>query len=486
MGGDAVERLGDLLREVGFDGGPYDTLRMESGGIPPAGALVALDRPQEARLAALATLFADAQTVPRREAEQTIRPIAFDDLVAAGLIETEGSGVCSPVSLYPFHRAIVVGDKPVRRSYPDYVAHVAPATNTLASLVIRKPTSTVLDLGTGSGALAFLAARHADRVTAVDINPRALSYARLGQRLNRVDNVDWVEGDWFEPVQGQRFGLVMVNPPYAISPDDTFAYRESSATGDELSRRLVQDSARHLVEGGLAVVLCNWIHTGDEWEDPPRKWAAALGCDALLLHFQSQDPLAYAMTWHSPAVGSGGQEYADAVTRWTTHHKRLGVEKVGWGAIVLRRRTDGPNWIRAFHVGGGPKGAGGDQLERVFAGCDFLEGRSAAAQFGALLSTSWSLVDGHRLDQALRYEQGAYVSGPAVLRQGGLNLSAQVDHRVVPLLAACNGQRPLGELIAGTPPPEGLDQSGFHSLCLETVRNLIATGYLVGKPLEDG
>ncbi|MGH9022524.1 MAG: hypothetical protein ACRDV9_05405 [Acidimicrobiia bacterium] len=49
-------------------------------------------------------------------------------------------------------------------------------------------------------ALAFLASRHSERVTATDVNPRALAFARFNATLNQVANVDLVEGPWFEPV----------------------------------------------------------------------------------------------------------------------------------------------------------------------------------------------------------------------------------------------------------------------------------------------
>jgi hypothetical protein len=54
-----------------------------------------------------------------------------------------------------------------------------------------------------------------------------------------------------------------------------------------------------------------------------------------------------------------------------------------------------------------------------------------------------------------------------------------VDTRVVPVVVACDGRRSLGEVLSQTPVPEGLDQSGFHSLCLAAIRGLVARGFLV-------
>ena len=72
-----------------------------------------------------------------------------------------------------------------------------------------------LDMGTGSGIAALFAARRGYRVTAVDISPVAVRCARANVLINDAQNgVRILQGDLFEPVQGQRFDLVTFNPPF--------------------------------------------------------------------------------------------------------------------------------------------------------------------------------------------------------------------------------------------------------------------------------
>lgn len=78
--------------------------------------------------------------------------------------------------------------------------------------------ATVLDVGTGSGALAIEAARRGTHVTAVDVSWRAVCAARLNARLDRLP-VRTQHGNLFAPVRGQSFDLILANPPYVPTPD---------------------------------------------------------------------------------------------------------------------------------------------------------------------------------------------------------------------------------------------------------------------------
>ncbi|HLX10658.1 MAG TPA: methyltransferase [Thermoanaerobaculia bacterium] len=73
----------------------------------------------------------------------------------------------------------------------------------------------VLDLGTGSGVGAVFAARRGFRVMAVDINPQAVRCARMNALLHRLEGtIEVRQGDLFGPVAGERFDLVLFNPPF--------------------------------------------------------------------------------------------------------------------------------------------------------------------------------------------------------------------------------------------------------------------------------
>ena len=91
-----------------------------------------------------------------------------------------------------------------------------PDTETLIDFVIEKPVKSVLELGTGSGAIAItLACEWKEvHVTAIDISEDALSLARSNAEKYNVQNkIHFLKSDWFETVRGS-FDLIISNPPY--------------------------------------------------------------------------------------------------------------------------------------------------------------------------------------------------------------------------------------------------------------------------------
>ena len=220
--------------------------------------------------ATLAALFSIGVSVGRDEAEQACSPLELGELADADLVAVTADGVQPLVAIVPFEGLWIASDlSSPGAEGPDHVTGVSVAARALANLTVRRQVRTALDIGTGCGVQALLAARHCERVTGVDVNPRALAFAAFNAELNAVTNVELVEGSWFEPVAGRQFDLVVANPPYVVSPDTAYTYRDSDLPGDSVARLVVTGAAEHLAEGGFACVECNWIHApkGD-WREP--------------------------------------------------------------------------------------------------------------------------------------------------------------------------------------------------------------------------
>ena len=139
----------------------------------------------------------------------------------------------------------------------------------LADALRRRPRlagGTVLDVCTGSGAVAISAARAgAAAVTAVDVSMRAVLSVRLNARLNGV-RVEALRGDLLAVVPGRRFDLIVANPPYLPADEDALPARgaarhtEAGRTGRVLLDRLIDAAPAHLEPGGELLVLHSSIN----------------------------------------------------------------------------------------------------------------------------------------------------------------------------------------------------------------------------------
>jgi release factor glutamine methyltransferase len=119
----------------------------------------------------------------------------------------------------------------------------------------------VLDMGTGSGVCAVFAAKHARRVVAVDINPAAVRCAGINALLNGVEaGIDVRHGDLFEPVRGEKFDLIVFNPPFLRGTprnDRDRAWRSS-----DVAERFTGGLRAHLKPEGSALLILSTFGDG--------------------------------------------------------------------------------------------------------------------------------------------------------------------------------------------------------------------------------
>lgn len=143
-----------------------------------------------------------------------------------------------------------------------------PETELLVDLALRSIPRDVewplLDLGTGSGAIAIAIAaeRPMCQVVATDASADALAVARQNVRHNNIANVECRLGSWTEPVDNEKFKLIVSNPPYVCADDEALQalrfepVRALAAGADGLSdiRILSRDCGRILAAGGCLML----------------------------------------------------------------------------------------------------------------------------------------------------------------------------------------------------------------------------------------
>lgn len=115
----------------------------------------------------------------------------------------------------------------------------------------------VLDLGTGTGIQGIFAADRASAVVATDINPDATRCAAQNAGNNGVTNFETRTGDLFEPVEGERFDLIVWLPPaFFVDPENVAERAFACGRRGETLVRFCRRAADHLAEGGFIQFSC--------------------------------------------------------------------------------------------------------------------------------------------------------------------------------------------------------------------------------------
>jgi len=160
-----------------------------------------------------------------------------------------------------------------------------PETELLVDLALERNSASVLDLGTGSGAIAIAvkSKNPATTVVAVDSDLSALLTAKRNAAKFNLD-IDFRHGRWFAPVAGERFELIVSNPPYIASGDPHLEALRFEPRGALVSGPDGLDSIRDIARGAAPHLLPGaWLllEHGSGQDGAVRELLAAAGFESI-------------------------------------------------------------------------------------------------------------------------------------------------------------------------------------------------------------
>ena len=487
-----VARLRAALTEAGFT---YDTVAGRLG--PVAHAALSRNETTPALratadgspLSTLTRLWPLQAAVPEADADRAL-PGLLDVLCAEGVLERCGGEVRARVDIRPYaaddQDFWVVSDLTpgmdgaCSRVASDHVLGVSGASVSLAQLTVREPAGRALDLGTGCGVQALHLAGHTRHVVSTDVNRRALRMVRLTAALNEV-SLDVREGSLFEPVAGERFDLIVTNPPFVISPatGERLVYRDSGLPGDELVRRVVTLAPGHLNPGGWCQLLANWPHVrGQAWEERVSGWLSGSGCDAWVLQREVVDVAEYVELWLKDAGLHGAPDYASRYDAWLAWFDEQGVDAVGFGWVNLRKLDEAGQTGRepVLRVESWPF-----EVEQPLGGevADWARRTAFAACIADADLLAARLVTRPDVRQETLGPPGAEDPETIVLRQQrGLRRARQVDTVLAGLVGACDGDLGVGQILDALAQILDRPAQALRDGYLPKVRELVEDGFL--------
>lgn len=288
--------------------------------------------------AMLAALFAYGGRVERERLHAALGGDTLAALQQVGVVDGDAT-IRSRVRIMPFHGMWVASTE--FDAGADAVMGPGGTTDELAHTLAYDGVASLADVGCGAGSLALLAAKAGvPDVVGVDIDPRAIAFARFNARLNQL-HCRWAVGDMTAPLQGQRFDAIVSQPAYVAQPADVegVTFLHGGSRGDELAARLLAEAPRLLAPGGrlwalfdtpeptLAAVVA-WIE---------RAFAGApLQACALALPGNSAE--IQSMAYASLRDDTLGAAYRAELVRYRDHFERMGIARVRH--VLLHARVD--------------------------------------------------------------------------------------------------------------------------------------------------
>jgi hypothetical protein len=472
-----VDAVQDLL-------GPVGRAAHQRGDL----AGVARTLPRDEPLATLVRLFLLGLPVTEPQARAALRPL--DVSAAAPLLDRSGGLVHARLELRPYATDSsgpwwVLSDfgSDVRPGphAPAHVLGIGGASLTLAQATPRRPVDRALDIGTGSGVQALHAHTHCAAVVATDVSQRALRLAATSAWLSG-QAWDLRRGSLLDPVAGERFDLIVANPPFVVSPGfdgagDGFDYRDSGLAGDSAGAALVAGIPPLLTADGTAALLANWIIPADgDWAGRVASWFPSVGCDAWVWQREVVEPGAYVALWLRDAGETPGTpRWVERYDRWCDWFDANEVAAVGMGLVTIWRGRGSSARVQCEDVPQTVEQPAGAHLWDWVARRRWLAGQDDAA----LLAARLRHADGLVLTRHESLGEQGWTDVLTQLRQShAMRWELEADAAICGLVAACDGTIPLGVVLDVLAAVSRAPTEDVSAAALPVVRDLVSRGFL--------
>jgi methylase of polypeptide subunit release factors len=479
---DAAARLREFLVEAGYS---EQGLQKKLGiAKPPLQQFGLLDRlldetAEPTPIHVLVRWFFLSRPVTRAAAARALPSWFLESCAGSGLLAAGDEGWTATCMLAPYEDLLIASDPYARLQSPeryDHVLSVNPAALNLVHFTVRSEVDTLLDLGAGCGIQALVASRHARRVVAADLNPRATRYVEFNARLNGIANVEALTGDRFAPVAGRRFDRIVSNPPFVLAPSARYLYRDSEMELDGFCRSLAREVPAHLEEGGIFQMICEWPEIeGQSWRERIGEWFRGLPCDVWVMKGNVQEPSGYADSRIREALPPSDAAASEQFREWMDHYRRARVRAIHGGMVTMRRRS-GTNWIRLEDRAGTVHGPFGEHVLTGLANRDFLEAHPADE---SMLAARPRLLERALLEtQARRVDSEWRPTAMRLMSADGLRQVIGLEGDVAQFLLQFDGRRTLGELIDELGRQVQVEAPRVRTECLRMARLLLERGFL--------
>ncbi len=285
----------------------------------------------------LIKLFLLAQPVSTDELTELFNEEQLQFFHIIGLLDKTAGSYKSTAAIFPCMDGFFATDHMFTSHVSANTVYPLGLDSYLLSRALLNPeVENTLDMCTGCGLHAIFAAKYSKRVTGVDKNPRAVNFAQFNALLNQVENVRFLAGDLYEPVNGEKFDWIIANPPFVPSPDSTLYFRHGSSSGEGISKRVIAGIPEFLTDNGYAQLVSSLVFRKDEnYLDKIKGWLNDNGFHLLVLSAAPCHVEKYIQEHITTDPNS--PQFNDDLKLWVNSYRENGIISIADGLMFMKR-----------------------------------------------------------------------------------------------------------------------------------------------------
>lgn len=238
----------------------------------------------------------------------------------------------------------------------------------LVNTAPRRASKRTLDLCTGSGIQSIIASKYSQEVIAVDINPRAIRFARFNAQFNGVQNLKVVQGDLYQVVPDQPFDTILANPPFVPSPDENMKFRDGGVKGETILSTIINGAPKYLSDQGRLYIVTDLVDVS-AYKKKLMNWWGKDWAKMLLLKTADRNEILFSVPHCHYPFNQSYNEYSDELIKWVDNFQKSNLNAVNFGYILIEK-SEHPVYVSKTISN--PSQAIFDQVESFFTQNDLL------------------------------------------------------------------------------------------------------------------
>jgi carbamoyltransferase len=292
----------------------------------------------------LIRLFQLRCAVPEQRVEHIFSADSLRVLRELKVLIYEGSSVFGGVDIFcsggflfaTDHRYFILEGDALEE---DPVMYIGMDSHGLVQTAPRQTCESLLDLCCGSGIQGIVATRYSRHVTAVDLNPRAVRFARFNASFNGISNYQVRQGSLYEVVAGEKFDCILANPPFVPSPDKSLKFRDGGARGEEILATICKGANSYLKSGGRLCVVTDLVDASN-YEKKFASWIGDINAYGLALTTADRDEILFSVPHSHVPFGQTLENYNSELSKWVDNFRNADLSAVNFGYLLIWKRDN--------------------------------------------------------------------------------------------------------------------------------------------------